>query len=491
MDKYLKKLMTGALAVIMIIGLTGCKESKEQSNGDIPTLNWYLRYDEQDDQAEITAKINEITEKEIGCHVNIVRMESGDYNQKLQLALFSGEQVDICHMAPRYGFYSHVSKNAFLPLDDLIKEYASDTYKDIPERFWDAAKIDGKIYGIPNYQIVGRENGFVVLKSLLEKYNFDLSKVEKLEDMEPFFEAVKNGEDSNMKVFANAGAAYEWGFNHLIGFDSIGNANYPCVIRNDDDSLKVINQFETEEFMNYCKLMRKWYNKGYIPAQGSNDNLVDLKQQGLVAAWCDNVPPGYIPNFEKQCNGRKVEAKVIDPPFVNTANVISTMNCVGANTKYPEKCVQFINLVNQNVDDIYNILCYGIEGKHFNKVGENRIEKVADSGYDPNVSWEFGNNFNAYLYGEQEDNVWEETAKINEEAIVSKLLGFSLNTENIKTEIVSCEAVAKEYLDSLVTGAVDPEALIPEFLTKLKSAGCEKVIAEAQKQVDEWKAGKN
>ena len=49
-----------------------------------------------------------------------------------------------------------------------------------------------------------------------------------------------------------------------------------------------------------------------------------------------------IPNFEKQCNGRKVEAKVIDPPFVNTANVISTMNCVGANTKYPEKCVQFI-----------------------------------------------------------------------------------------------------------------------------------------------------
>lgn len=490
MDKYLKKSMIWALAITMLFGLTGCKNGEKEANGGIPTINWYLRYDEQDDQAEVTAKVNEIAEKEIGCHVNIERIEAGDYNQKLQLAIVSGEAVDICHMAPRYGFYSHVAKNAFLPLDDLVEKYAADTYKDIPEKFWDAAKVDGKIYGIPNYQIVGRENGFVVLKSLLDKYNFDLSKVEKLEDMEPFFEAVKKGEDSNMKVYPNAGAAYEWGFNHLIGFDSIGNANYPCVVRNDDKSLKVINQYDTEEFMEYCKLMREWYQKGYIPPQGSNDSLSDLKQQGLVAAWCDNVPPGYIPNFEKQCNGRKVETKVIDPPFVNTANVISTMNCIGANTKYPEKSMQFINLVNQDVDGIYNTLCYGIEGKHYNKVSENRIEKIEDSGYDPNISWQFGNNFNAYLFGDQEDDVWEETAKINEEATVSNLLGFSFNTESVKTEVISCEAVAKEYLEPLVTGAVDPEALIPEFLSKLKAAGSDKVIAEAQKQIDDWKASK-
>lgn len=486
----MKNLMTGALAIAILAGFAGCSKEEDKANGDIPTLNWYLRYDEQNDQEEVTAKVNEIAEKEIGCKVNIKRIETGDYNQKLQLELFSGEAVDICHMSPRYGFYSHVAKKAFLPLDDLIEKYASDTYKDIPERFWDAAKVDGKIYGIPNYQIVGRENGFVALKSLLDKYNFDISKVEKLEDMEPFFEAVKNGEDSNMKIFANASSAYEWGFNHLIGFDTIGNANYPCVVRNDDKSLKVINQYETDEFMEYCKLMRQWYQKGYIQTQGSNDNLSDLKQQGLVAAWCDNIPPGYIPNFEKQCNGRKVDSKVIDPPFVNTANVIATMNSVGANTKYPEKSVQFINLVDQNVDNIYNTLCYGIEGKHYNKVGDNRIEKVENSGYDPNVSWEFGNNFNAYLFGDQADDVWEETAKVNEEAIVSNLLGFSLNTDAIKTEIASCEAVTTEYLESLAMGAVDPEKTIPELLSKLKAAGSDKIIEEAQKQIDAWKAEK-
>lgn len=490
MEKKMKKLMTGTLAIAILAGFAGCSKGGDGANGDVPTLNWYLRYDEQNDQAEVSAKVNEIVEKEIGCKVNIMRIESGDYNQKLQLALFSGEPVDICHMAPRYGFYSHVSKNAFLPLDDLIDKYAKDTYKDIPERFWDAAKINGKIYGIPNYQIVGRENGFVVLKELLDKYNFDLSKVEKLEDMEPFFEAVKKGENNNMKIFGNASAAYTWGFNHLIGFDSIGDAGYPCVVRNNDKSLKVINQFETEEFMNYCKLMRSWYQKGYIPAQGSNDNLSDLKQQGLCASWCDNIPPGYISNFEKQCNGRKVEAKVIDPPFVNTSNVIATMNCVGANTKHSDKAVQFINLVDQNVSDVYNILCYGIEGKHFTKVGDNRIQKIENSGYDPNVSWEFGNNFNAYLYGEQADNVWEETAKVNDEAIVSNLLGFSLNTDEIKTEISTCEATTKEYLESLASGAVDPETTIPEFLSKLKAAGADKVIEEAQKQIDAWKAEK-
>ena len=495
MKKFTKAILAGAMCASM---LAGCgaqnsivqNSSEKKSGDDLPTIVWWLRYDDQKDQAMVSKAVDEIAVKNIGCHVQIKRIESGDYSQKLALALAGQEDIDICHMAPRYNFYSHAAKGAFLPLDELIEKYAKDTYNDIPEAFWDAAKINGEIYGIPNYQIVGRRNGFVVLKSLLDKYNFDLSKVTRLEDMEPFFEAVKNGEDSNMRIFSNAAGAYEWGLIHYIGLDPLGSEKYPAVVRCNDESLTVVNQFETEEFASFCNLMRKWYIKGYNPQQGSSDNSADLEMQGLSCARLDNIPPGYIPTFKKQRGGRDVDTVIIDPPFVNTSNVIATMNCVSKFSKNPDKAVQFINMVDQNIDNVYNILCYGIEGVHYNKIGENRIEKIENSGYDPNMSWEFGNNFNAYLYGEQEDNVWEETKKVNETAIVSNVLGFSPDTEPIKTEMASCEAVIGEYLGTLTLGAVDPEEKLPEFQKKLKQAGVDKVIEEFQKQIDEWKASK-
>ena len=483
----MKKIISILLAsVLMTAALSGCGK-KEAS---IPTLNWYLFFADQNDWPLVQEELNKITEKNLGCHVNIVRIEDGDYNEKIKLGLAGGEAIDICHMAPRFNFYSHLNRGAFLALDELIEKNAPDMYDIMPEKFWDAPRVNGKLYGIPNYQIVGRMNGFVCLKELTDKYNFDLSKVEKLEDMEPYYAAVKAGEDSNMRCFNGANGAYSWGMSHFIGFDAIGSEKYPCAVRNDDDSLTVINQYETEEFKNYCNLMREWYNKGYIPKLGSNDSSADLLKQGLVASNLDNIAPGFIPKMELQRNGRAVDTKVIDPPFVNTSNIIATMNCVVATTKYPELCVKFLNMVNHNVDNVYNLLCYGIEGKHYNKVGENRIETIKDSGYAPNKSWEFGNNFNAYLMEGQEDDIWEQTKEVNETATVSKLLGFALDTEPIKSELEACNAAVEEYMYNLTAGAVDIDTKLPEFQKKLKNAGVDRMIAEVQKQVDEWKKNK-
>lgn len=488
--KNFKKLTALALSLAISVGLvSSCGEKKVASQ--IPTLNWYLFFKEQADLELVEAEMNKITEREIGCHINIVRIEEGDYNEKIQLALAGGEQVDLCNMAPRLNFYSHVSKGAFLPLDEVIAEHAPETYDIMPAEFWDSAKVNGQLYGIPNYQIVGRQNGFVVLKSLLDKYNFDLSTVNTLEDMEPFFAAVRAGENANIQLFGCDGsAAYTRGLNHYIGFDTVGSESYPCVVRDGDESLTVVNQYETEEFENFCKLMREWYLKGYIPKQGAADGTIDLLQEGMIVASFDNIAPGYTANFEKQRGDRAVETVIIDPPFINTANIIATMTCIGARTQYPDLCVKFMSLINRNVDNIYNILCYGIEGKHYNKIGENRIEKIKDSGYDPDKSWEFGNNFNAYLYGTQEDDLWEQTRAINENAKVSKLLGFSFNVDPVKTEVSSCASIVSEYIDALTTGAVDPEVVLPEFRSKLKSAGADKIIEAAQEQINEWKLTK-
>ena len=55
---------------------------------------------------------------------------------------------------------------------------------------------------------------------------------------------------------------------------------------------------------------------------------------------------------------------------------------------------------------------------------------------------------------------------------------------------VVCDAAVEEYMYNLTAGAVDIDTKLPEFQKKLKNAGVDRMIAEVQKQVDEWKKNK-
>ena len=54
----------------------------------------------------------------------------------------------------------------------------------------------------------------------------------------------------------------------------------------------------------------------------------------------------------------------------------------------------------------------------------------------------------------------------------------------------SAVTTLQEQLNVIALHTVDPETYIPEFLSKLKDAGSEDIIAEKQKQLDAWLAGK-
>ena len=129
----LKKSVMAAGVLAVCIGLTACGQgggnpsAGGQSNGKMPTITWYLRYDEQKDEQKVHEEMNKIAQDKIGANLNIKTIASGDYAEKMKLIMASNEKFDLCHMAPRYDFYAHVSKGAFKPLDDLITQYAPKT----------------------------------------------------------------------------------------------------------------------------------------------------------------------------------------------------------------------------------------------------------------------------------------------------------------------------------------------------------------------------
>ncbi|MNR42247.1 hypothetical protein D3C85_1607430 [compost metagenome] len=69
-------------------------------------------------------------------------------------------------------------------------------------------------------------------------------------------------------------------------------------------------------------------------------------------------------------------------------------------------------------------------------------------------------------------------------------MGFKFTNAAVTAEIANIATVLDQYRPGLETGTVAASQQLKEFQDKLKAAGVDKVIAEAQKQLDEWKKSK-
>lgn len=62
-----------------------------------------------------------------------------------------------------------VEAGMFLPLDDLLKEYAPNLLSKVPQAAWDMVSYEGKIYGIPDYLSNPSRRGTYIRTDLLEQ----------------------------------------------------------------------------------------------------------------------------------------------------------------------------------------------------------------------------------------------------------------------------------------------------------------------------------
>jgi len=111
------------------------------------------------------------------------------------------------------------------------------------------------------------------------------------------------------------------------------------------------------------------------------------------------------------------------------------------------------------------------------------------------MKWIMGNTFHAYLNQGCADGENEIALEINEskDNAVSPLMGFRVDIKPVENEISQMTAVMKEFNATVsggVMGTAGWQAKYDEFVNKLEAAGMSKVLAEIQRQVDAFLAGK-
>ena len=166
------------------------------------------------------------------------------------------------------------------------------------------------------------------------------------------------------------------------------------------------------------------------------------------------------------------------------------MTGISRTSKHPELAIKLIELVNTN-KELYNLICFGVEGKHYNLDENGRVVYNDEGGYIPKACWKFGNQFNAMLLPGQPEDVWEQTKKENETARIDPLIGFSFDISAIESEQSSVSAASTEFGRILQYGLEDPNVVYFESKNKQELAGRQIIIDEINRQLAEWRASQN
>lgn len=495
MKTWMKATLTASLAAAV---LAGCGKGDEApAAGSSPAagtatagtqtlapveLTWYYPLSQlQGDQETVAAEVNKITKEKLNATVKLMPVPIGDYVQKMNTVLAAGEKFDILWTGYLLKPEELVRKGAIQPLDTLLDKYAPELKKDVPQVMWEGLTVDDKIYAIPNQQINGNRIGFIIQKRFVDKYNLDVTKIKKFEDIEPFLEQIKQNEP-NIIPFGSAFVSAAQGVNSdqmwvLPGLDD------HFYVKKDDPTYKLL-RYPEEDLVNF-KLASKWYKAGYIFKDAATAKMSDYETKGQMAVIMNNVlKPGVEAEVKTKNGGNDVVVVPITDWFSNGYSA-TTNQALSRTSANPERAMMLLNLVNTD-KQLYNLLCNGIEGTHYEKVSDNVVKTKADSRYKPNMDWVFGSVFNSYLKEGQPANVWEETKKINATSNVNPIGAFKFNSEPVSTEIANLNAIWGEYKKGLTTGTLDFDKTWPTMYDRLKKAGEDKYVAEVTKQFNEF-----
>lgn len=462
-------------------------------------LEWMYFDSQPRDIDAVEDAINEITIPAINVEVELYPIGFADAEQTIPLMISGGDQLDLIVCPQRSQFLSLVNKNMLLALDDLYAEYGSDIEANasfvVPGGY-----VGDTLYGIPSYEKYGETKGIVMTKDVTDAIGWTKFDGLSLDDMTDMLSQAKEQfPDTTLIQVAGGGGGNLEMFESFFSVDYLG-ADAACggiigVGPDTDDT--IVNVFATDEFAQFCNVMRDWYTSGYF--NGDAATSTDSGQAGVSAG----TAKGYFIQTELDMVDQQAAANGQDMVGLTTRDHVLMQSDINAQIwgipmtcENPDAAMKLMNMMWGN-EDLINLLYYGIEGLDYQFMddGSGRITYV--DGEDANTcgfhQW-FG------LYGDVKQKlVWdsspadykEQLEQFNNEITdetSSKYLGYSFNPDEMKTQYSAVTDVITTYRNALSTGSVDPAETLPEFLDALDAAGINDIIAKNQEELDAWLA---
>ena len=470
------------ILMVMISALAGCESVKDERNGIIH-LRW-VTYGSAvpDDIGKIIEAANNYSREKLGIVVDLEIQPT----EMINLIMASGEYYDMIYTCEWLNSYdTAAAKGLYYDITDLIKTETPKLYEIIGE-YWDAAKVNDRIYGVPTLKDMGTEMMYRLNSDYFEgTKGMTIPEFMNFEDIEPYLEAYKKDYPYKYPLAVTKG-----GIPGFINFlDRI--VGVVCSIPYKSETPKVVPIWECEELIERFRLLHKWYNLGYIHPDASALESSGVEKDTPVrfgVAW-----RGYSGYSNPADWGFNVKTSIYDGPYISRATEQGAMLaiCAGCDEKHAKAALRYIELLNTD-RKFRDIFAYGIEGEHFNYLENGTVLRTKEGVDRYQVAlYPFGSVVNASVESVSTDflsdpDQWTKVYEgYKEYGIWSKTKGFVYDKTRKEDIIATVNAIYSNYSTDLMTGTSDPDVVIPKMKQELIEAGIYELLDDIQSQLDE------
>ena len=475
-----------------------------------------IGYGDQADAKMVHEEFNKRIEQYIpGVEVEFIIVPASEFAEQFELKMISGAQVDVAWTGYAFSFTEQVEKGNYMQLDELIEKNAPELKQATLPWMLDLGSVGGKLYQIPRLEWMNEWRMALSTPTSLFSDHWDVDAArEVFQENGDAYRSMNAGmydflEDYLNKIKANdniqsgisfRGMAFNYG---AFVYDSASAPVMRLPRRGMPYDFTVYNYYALPEVKLYYQKVAEFYQNGLVPRDITDINPRDYENTRTdksFVAWFDE----YV-----DINNLPYEDAVVaegDKPYVKISlesdYYISRIESVSGHvipvtSKYPDKAIQLIELLNTPKGrDLFNLLTFGIEGVHYKKIDENRIETLDYIGYPDDESryglqkWSVGNVAeNCYLtQSEPQDDYFDYMKEVLDLAIVSPLIGFKPDIRALKSINMAVQEAVNEYEGPLGQGILGDgwEQQYDLMLAKMQEAGVDDLLQGLQSQVDEY-----
>lgn len=471
----MKKTLALLMSLVMLFGMVSFASAEE-----VVTLKWVTVGSGMPDNYQSWAdKLNAYLEEKIGVHIDMEVISWGDWDRRRNVIVSTNEPYDIIfgnnmsyNADVKLGAYAEITK-------EMLEANAPDLLKLIPESYWNACNVDGKLYAVPTYKDSSMSQYFVWDNELLTREGQDVTNIHDLAGLEPVFEALKDKVGNNY-LFPSASNGFSA---VMMNYDGLGAGLPTMGVRYDDAERKVVFVMEQADIMDQLKILHKYFQAEYInPDAATAPEEQKYRVCGIAQGWPSAAKTVWGPNM-----GVEALAVQFGDTIVSNDTVQGSLNSISVNCEHPDKALQFLNLINSD-SYVRDSFFYGEEGVDWEYTADKKVHRLQEV-------WKMaGYTQGTFFIVSQLDNVdfnqWDEVKQLNENAKPSQMLGFYFDTTPVLDQISKCTEIFGRYAGEILTGTVDPEDEakgVGAMMKEMRAAGYDEIVAEAQKQIDAWK----
>lgn len=487
----MKKIVSLVLALALVLGVMSFASAEDKVVINLTRCSFNVATPDAEQVKKVEDAINAYIADKINVEIRLTDIGSGEYTEKANLALANNE-INLLWTASwesTIGTNDLVPKNAVYDITDLLP--GTPLYGSMSEGQWEATKYNGKNYFIPVYK--DNVEGYDVMfrKDLVDEFGWDITKVEKLADLEPMLADAASKGLKYPFLTQKTAMFYRWYIGSFDFFTADASTNFFAVDRKTNE---VVDTIKTPEYLEFCKLMADWAEKGYISEDEATKVTTDTTTQSKdwAISWWTDIPVNAEANSRYK---QEVVMQPIAPRFAHSTSALGSCYCITANST-PEQAkaaIDFMGLLytDSKLADMYT---FGIEGEDFEytQAEGQTIKHVTQHSDKYNHSmWESANATIVTPLDNEPDNKAELYDAFNGGAETSCAAGFRFNKAPVEAAYTACAALFEQYGFQLENGGVaaaDVESTLEAYQAALDGAGYQDVLAEFQNQYNEWKA---